>query len=99
VGIGLSPAAARDLGEHVALQVASIVDPHGFHLGDALPKLRGLADFSVGFGEAFHRIEAVAEMKDKTLRVLDLKSESVRQAIQEADDAERLYLSTAATDY
>lgn len=25
----------------------SIVDPHGFHLGDAIPKLRGLADFAV----------------------------------------------------
>ncbi|MFC8795176.1 DEAD/DEAH box helicase [Streptomyces cinereoruber] len=78
---------------------ASIVDPHGFHLSDALPKLRGLADFTVEYGDEFHRIEAVAQISDKTLRVLDLKNESVRQAIEQADDAERLYLSSVATDY
>ncbi|KZE92398.1 hypothetical protein AVP42_02552 [Agromyces sp. NDB4Y10] len=77
----------------------SIVDPHGFHLGDALPKLRGLADFSLQYGDEFHRIEAVAQMKDKTLRVLDLKDESVREAIAQAKDAEGLYLSNSATDY
>jgi type III restriction enzyme len=77
----------------------SIVDPHGFHLGDALPKLRGLADYAAKFGDEFHRIEAVAEMKDKKLRVLDLKSFRVRQSINEAGDAEALYLSEAATDY
>ncbi len=77
----------------------SIVDPHGFHLGDALPKLRGLADYTAKFGGEFHRIEAVAEMRDKKLRVLDIKSLKVRQAINEADDAEALYLSDAATDY
>lgn len=77
----------------------SIVDPHGFHFGDALPKLRGLADYAVQFGGEFHRVEAVAEMKDKKLRVLDIKSPAVRQAINEAKDAEELYLSNAATDY
>lgn len=77
----------------------SIVDPHGFHLSDALPKLRGLADFTTEYGEEFHRIEAVAQLADKSLRVLDLKNEAVRQAIEQADDAEALYLSSAATDY
>lgn len=77
----------------------SIVDPHSFHLGDALPKLRGLADFTVAYGEEFHRVEAVARMGDGILRVLDIKAETVRRAIYEADDAERLYLSAAATDY
>jgi type III restriction enzyme len=70
----------------------SIVDPHGFHFGDALPRIRGLAAFSVEFGDEFHRIEAVGAMKDKTLRVLDLKKESVRKAVTEADDAEILRL-------
>ncbi|WP_433354777.1 DEAD/DEAH box helicase [Micromonospora saelicesensis] len=78
---------------------ASIVDPHGFHLADALPKLRGLAEFTRAFGSEFHRIEAVAEMADKTLRVLDLKSDVVRKAIYGATDAEQLYLSSAAIDY
>jgi hypothetical protein len=77
----------------------SIIDPHGFHLSDALPKLRGLADFTETYGDRFHRIEAVAKMKDDTLRVLDLTEANVRQAIRDADDAENLYLSGAATDY
>ncbi|GHH68771.1 hypothetical protein GCM10018793_00080 [Streptomyces sulfonofaciens] len=77
----------------------SIVDPHGFHLRDALPKLVGLVDFTEEYGAEFHRIEAVAETKDKRLRVLDLKSSSVREAIKGASDAEQLYLSAAATDY
>ncbi|MFI9614552.1 DEAD/DEAH box helicase [Streptomyces sp. NPDC052023] len=77
----------------------SIVDPHGFHLSDALPKLRGLANFTAEYGEEFHRVEAVAQMNEKSLRVLDLKSEDVRQAIEQAHDAESLYLSSAATDY
>jgi len=77
----------------------SIVDPHGFHLGDALPKLKGLADYATKYGSEFHRIETVAEMTDKKLRVLDIKSAAVRQAINEAEDTEALYLSNAATDY
>ena len=28
------------------MRKVSIVDPHGFHLGDALSKLRGLADYA-----------------------------------------------------
>lgn len=77
----------------------SIVDPHGVHLGDALPKLRGLAEFTAEYGDAFHRIEAVARMTDGTLRILDLKSDQVRAAIGAAGDAAKLYLSDAATDY
>jgi type III restriction enzyme len=77
----------------------SIIDPHGFHLADALPKLRGLATFTETFGQEFHRVEAVAMMRDGTLRVLDVKADAVRDAIRVADDAEKLYLSSAATDY
>ena len=78
---------------------ASIVDPHGTHLSDALPKLRGLADFAEEFGQEFHRIEAVAQVDDETLRVLDLKDSEVRNTIQVADDPRALYLSAAANDY
>lgn len=78
---------------------ASIVDPHGTHLSDALPKLRGLASFAAEFGEEFHRIEAVAQVDDETLRVLDLKDPAVRDTIQSADDPRALYLSGAAGDY
>lgn len=77
----------------------SIVDPHGFHLGDALPKLRGLADYAEEYGTELHRVEAVAQMKAGTIRVLDLKDDKVRKAIRAATDAEALYLSNAAVDY
>jgi hypothetical protein len=77
----------------------SVVDPHGFHLADALPKLRGLADYAESFGDELHRIEAVAKMRSGILRVLDLRHADVRKAVRLADDAERLYLSSAAINY
>ena len=77
----------------------SIVDPHGHHLADALPKLRGLADFAAAYGDSFHRIESVAQMNDGTLRVLDLTNPSVRKAVAEAENAATLYGSTNANDY
>ena len=77
---------------------ASIVDPHSFHLADAIPKLRGLADFAVQYGNEFHRIEAVAKIGDQ-LRVLDLKKEIVRAAVKVAEDARALYESHAAGNY
>ncbi len=76
----------------------SIVDPHGQHLSDALPKLRGLSAFAESFGEEFHRIEALAKTGDQ-LRVLDLKKASVREAINSAQDAESLYAGPAGSNY
>ena len=78
---------------------ASIVDPHGHYLADALPKLRGLAEFAATPGESFHRIESVARMKDGTLRVLDLTDPYIRKAIKEAEDTEALYLDDEAANY
>ena len=77
----------------------SIVDPHGHHLADALPKLRGLAEFAATHGESFHRIESVARMNDVTLRVLDLTDPSTREAVKEAKDIQTIYLGDWATDY
>jgi hypothetical protein len=77
----------------------SIVDPHGTHLGDALPKLRGLAAYAEEYGDRFHRIEAVAATADEDLRVLDLTEQRVRDAIRAADDAASLYESPVACDY
>lgn len=76
----------------------SIIDPHGIHLGDALPKLRGLANYAEQYGAAFHRIEAVAAT-DGDLRVLDLTQQRVRDAVRAAEDATELYLSDVAQDY
>lgn len=78
--------------------VADLIDPHGYHLTDALPKLRGLADFTEAVGQSFRRIEAVAEV-DGVLWKLDLKEDAVRAAIREATDAKALYLSQIASSY
>lgn len=74
---------------------ASIVDPHGHHLGDALVKLRGLAAYAAAFGDELHRIEAIAEVKGE-LRVLDMKQPEVRDAVEAADNAEALYTGKLA---
>ncbi|MDO4606008.1 MAG: DEAD/DEAH box helicase family protein [Bowdeniella nasicola] len=75
-----------------------IVDPHGTHLSDALPKLRGLAQYADEHGHEFRRIESVAAVNG-TLRVLDLTQPPVRDAISDATNALELYLSENAVDY
>lgn len=65
---------------------ASIVDPHGFHLADAAGKLKGLAEYAVLHGDRYDRIHAVAEVDGKLL-ALDMRSETVRQAVGKVGDA------------
>ncbi|MCH8479680.1 MAG: type III restriction endonuclease subunit R, partial [Wenzhouxiangella sp.] len=77
----------------------SIVDPHGYHLSDALPKLRGLASFAAEFGDQFHRIESIAKMDDDSLRVLDMTEAPVREAVATATDAKALFASQVARQY
>ena len=78
--------------------VADLVDPHGLHLADALPKLHGLATYANEHADAYRRIEAVAEASGK-LRMLDLTREEVRQAVMVASSAKRLFESSHAADY
>ncbi len=78
--------------------VADIIDPHGFHLADALPKLQGLAHYAETHSKAYRRIEAVAKTGDK-LRFLDLTRADVRQAVMEARSAEALYAGALAGDF
>lgn len=78
--------------------VVDIVDPHGFHLADALPKLKGLAHYAETHSQIYRRVEVVAEMGNK-LRVLDLTRADVRQGVMEAISAEALYASELAGDY
>lgn len=59
----------------------SIIDPHRYDLDDALLKVRALAEFAKDFGDRFHRIESLAEVAGKMLR-LDLKSERVRKDVK-----------------
>ena len=78
--------------------VANIVDPHGFHLSDSLPKLIGLAAYAETYGSFYGRIEAVAKLGEK-YRVLDLTKPDVRTAIKKAETAKSLYAGTLASDY
>jgi type III restriction enzyme len=75
-----------------------IVDPHGFHLADALPKLQGLARYAETHPQIYRRIEAVAESGGR-MRVLDLTSAEVRAAVMAASSAKSLYEGAAARDY
>src|SRR5680860_169400 len=83
---------------HDGQVVVDLVDPHGHHLSDALPKLRGLADFAERFADDFRRIESVAETGG-TLRVLDITKPRVRQSIRDAQSGKALYESELASDY
>lgn len=69
----------------------SIVDPHGFHLADALPKLRGLARFVEAYPGEYHRVEAVAKVGENNYRVLDINDKAVRDQIRLAESAEALF--------
>ena len=82
--------------------VVDLVDPHGTQLADAIPKLRGLAQYARTHAAVYRRIEAVAEVNGK-LRVLDLTREDVRAAIDELQGgdvtANSLFAGSVATDY
>lgn len=78
--------------------VADLVDPHGLHLADALPKLRGLAQYAATHTGAFRRIESVAEAHGR-LRMLDLTKAAVRDAVAQAEDAASLFKGPLASDY
>lgn len=84
--------------QHDGSVVADIVDPHGHHLADALPKLKGLAQYAGIHGNAYRRVEAISEV-DKKLRVLDLTQPDVREAVLRASDVSSLYESDYANDY
>ena len=75
-----------------------IIDPHGFHLADALPKLQGLAGYAETHSQFYRRFEAVAETGGK-LRVLDLTRTDVRQAVMGATSGEALCKGALAGDY
>lgn len=78
--------------------MADIVDPHGLHFGDALPKLKGLAAYAEEHGSHYRRIDAIADI-DNTFRVLDLTEPAVRQEVKKATDAKSLYLSAVSSEY
>jgi type III restriction enzyme len=78
--------------------VVDVIDPHGFHLADALPKLKGLAVYAETHSASFRRFEAVADSGGK-MRVLDLTRADVRDAIASSTSAEALFKGSVAGDY
>lgn len=78
--------------------VADLIDPHGLHLADALPKLKGLAEYAAKHTGAYRRIASVAAVGTQ-LRVLNLMREDVRSTIATATNARDLFLSHLADDY
>ena len=69
---------------------ASIVDPHGHHLGDASGKLRALANYAAVHHDAFDRILSVIKLPSGEFRSVEHKDESVREAIRNARTKEEI---------
>jgi len=78
--------------------VADIVDPHGTYLADALPKLKGLAEYAEAHRQMFRRIDAIEEI-DGGLRVLDFQNAEVQKAAATGTDAKQLYGGPAGSNY
>lgn len=77
---------------------ADIVDPHGHHLADSLPKLQGLAHYAERHGDLYRRIDAVSDV-DGQYRSLDLKNPEVRAAVLAASSAKSVYLGDKSGPY
>jgi len=83
--------------EHDGAIVADLIDPHGVHLADALPKLQGLAVYAATHERSYRRIVAVAEVGGK-LRMLDMTRAEVRAAVAAASNAHDLYAGVLGSD-
>lgn len=59
---------------------ASLIDPHGTHLADAVDKLKGLAEYAAAHSADYHRIQSIA-LVDDTYLMLNHKDAAIRTAI------------------
>ena len=75
-----------------------IVDPHGIQFGDALPRLKGLAQYAQKHPGVYRRIEVVAQVGG-TFRAIDLIEASARAAVFAAETVKAVYESDVAADY
>lgn len=78
--------------------VSDIVDPHGTHFSDSIPKLKGMACYARAYGQHYRRIDAVAKVGDE-YKVLDMQEEKTRQAIDQAVSIDNLYGGDLARKY
>lgn len=67
-------------------EMPAIVDPHGLHLADTMPKLKGIARYVEDFGESFSRYWFVSDYKGQA-SYLDMKDSETRAVIGTASDA------------
>lgn len=77
--------------------MADIVHPHGLHLADAPPKLRGLALYAETHVSAYRRIESGAQALG-WLRAFDLTNARLRLVIAGAAGVTDLFAGTLAAD-
>lgn len=85
----------------------SILDPHGTHLADALPKLRALAGYAADHGDRFARVEALAKLPatgagaKTSMWSLDLLDQKTRHAVLTAgvDDSAKLLFEEFGVEY
>ena len=78
----------------------SIVDPHGTQLDDALVKLKGLAAYADNHGDAYLRIDAIANGASGELCVLDMKDAAVRDTvINSAQSPAELFVGPLSKKY
>lgn len=78
---------------------ASLVDPHGTHLADAVDKLKGIAAYASIHADVYHRLQSVALVNGHYL-LLNHKDESIRDAVVdfEGSDSRDLF-RTLGTRY
>ena len=67
-------------------EMPAVVDPHGLHLADTMPKLKGIARYVEDFGESFSRYWFVSDYKGQAT-YLDMKDAETRAVIGTASDA------------
>jgi len=70
--------------------VADIIDPHGTHLSDALPKIKGTAAYVSKNPMAFRRVLVCAEINSSLVSV-DLADAKVRAAVADTQSIQEIY--------
>lgn len=68
------------------IEMPSVVDPHGIHLTDTLPKLKGIAAYTEEYGDIYNRYWFVSDYKGQAM-YLDMKNPETREVIKKATDA------------
>lgn len=79
----------------------AIVDPHGTHLSDVIPKLKGYVEYLREFPDVFKQVLSVGSVSSGEYRSLNLLRSEVQEAIMNfsGDSGEELYISELSNRY